>query len=118
MRRMVAAIAAYERAIIAARTRAALAAKRAKGERTGTERYGRDETERAILIVINDCRAAGFSLKDTAEELNRRGYSTRKGTPWQAPYVRSILGTAAGIKRSAKGTGQAARVLATIATSL
>jgi hypothetical protein len=40
-----------------------------------------------------ECREAGFSLRDTASELNRKGLTTRAGQPWRFGYVRSALKT-------------------------
>jgi len=40
-----------------------------------------------------ECREAGYSLRDTAAELNRKGLTTRKGQPWRFEYVRSALHT-------------------------
>jgi len=38
-------------------------------------------------------REAGFSLRDVARELNRKGLTTRAGQPWRFEYVRSALKT-------------------------
>jgi DNA invertase Pin-like site-specific DNA recombinase len=103
-RRILDAVAELERALTAARTRAALRAKRARGERAGTEPYGyrvngdgrtlhAHEPEQAILAVMQDCRASGYSLRETAAELNRLGHRTRAGSPWRFEYVRSALRT-------------------------
>ena len=42
-----------------------------------------DQAERRILRLMVECREAGFSLRDTAEELNRKGFTTRAGQPWR-----------------------------------
>jgi site-specific DNA recombinase len=98
-------LAKMERKIIGKRTAAALSAKRARGERAGTVPYGYrlrkagDTTlapharERRILRLMLECREAGYSLRDTAEELNRNGLTTRAGQPWRFEYVRSALRT-------------------------
>lgn len=97
-------LAKMERKIISKRTAAALVAKRARGERAGTIPYGFKlkadgktlapaRTERAVLRLMLDCRAAGYSLRDTAAELNRKGFTTRAGRPWRFEYVRSALRT-------------------------
>jgi DNA invertase Pin-like site-specific DNA recombinase len=97
-------LAKMERKIIGKRTAAALHAKRARGERAGAIPYGyrlaRDGTtlaphqrERRTLRLILECREAGYSLRDTAEELNRKGLTTRAGQPWRFEYVRSALRT-------------------------
>ncbi len=40
-----------------------------------------------------ECRQAGYSLRDTAAELNRKGFTTRAGQPWRFEYVRGALHT-------------------------
>ena len=94
-----------ERKIVGKRTAAALRAKRARGERAGAIPYGYrlrrpGETtlapharERRILSLMLECRAAGYSLRDIAAELNRKGMTTRAGQPWRFEYVRSALRT-------------------------
>jgi hypothetical protein len=37
-----------------------------------------------------ECRNAGYSLRDTADELNRKGFTTRAGQSWRFEYVRSV----------------------------
>jgi DNA invertase Pin-like site-specific DNA recombinase len=103
-RRILDAVAELERALTAARTRAALRAKRAKGERAGTEPYGYRvngdgrtlhcyEPEQEIVRTLLDCRAAGFTLRAMAEELNRQGRTTRAGRPWKHQLIAGILRT-------------------------
>jgi DNA invertase Pin-like site-specific DNA recombinase len=103
-RRILDAVAELERAMTAARTRAALRAKRARGERAGAEPYGYRVNgdgrtlhphagEQAILRAIADCRHAGYSLRETAAELNRQGHRTRTGSAWRYEYVRSVAAT-------------------------
>lgn len=103
-RRILDAVAELERALTAARTRAALRAKRARGERAGCEPYGyrvngdgrtlhHHEPEQRILTVIHECRAARYSLRDVAGELNRQGFTTRAGSPWRFEYIRSLIRT-------------------------
>jgi len=103
MRQMLDVFASYEAALIAARTRAALAAKRRRGERISRFapfgfRFGADgrtlepePTEQRIVRVIRESRAAGRSLQAIADELNRAGCRTRNGTPWRYQYVQSAL---------------------------
>jgi recombinase len=93
-----------EREAIGERTSAALSAKRARGERAGAIPYGYrlkadkrtltpKEIERRILRLMVECRQAGYSLRDTADELNRKGLTTRAGQPWRFEYVRSAMRT-------------------------
>jgi DNA invertase Pin-like site-specific DNA recombinase len=101
---MLAVIAQWEREAIGERTSAALSAKRIRGERAGAVPYGyrlkadkrslmAHEAERRILRLMVECREAGYSLRDTAEELNRKGLTTRAGQPWRFEYVRSAMRT-------------------------
>lgn len=90
MRSILDAAAAYERALIRARTRAALAAKKARGEMTGAAPYGWkvgedgrslvvDETEQAVLVAVRELFAAGLSLRAIVRALAARGLMSRKG---------------------------------------
>lgn len=54
MRSMVDACAAYERALIAARTSAALQAKRRRGERAGSVPYGYRLADDGVHVVADD----------------------------------------------------------------
>jgi len=101
---MLAVIAQWERETNGERTSAALSVKRARGERAGTIPYGfalaadgqrlkACEKERRAVRLMLECRDAGYSLRDTAAELNRRGLTTRAGQPWRFEYVRSALKT-------------------------
>lgn len=91
----------YERRLIGQRTKAALQAKRARGERAGNVPFGyqlgadgqrleRSEAEQAALAILADLRAAGYSLRRIAEELNRQGFTTRRGTAWRHQYVAAL----------------------------
>jgi DNA invertase Pin-like site-specific DNA recombinase len=103
MRRMVDAFAEYERLIIKARTRAALAAKRRRGERTGSVPFGSDLGPDGVRLVANPSeilvrlemerlRDAGLSPRKIAAELDRLGIATKKGKGrWSHSAVRSIL---------------------------
>jgi DNA invertase Pin-like site-specific DNA recombinase len=103
MRRLIDSFAEYERALIGARTRAALAAKRRRGERASRiVPYGfrlrpnanvidQEPTEQQTLTLIGELRAAGKSLRDVAAELNARGIRTRSGGQWRFEFVRSLV---------------------------
>jgi DNA invertase Pin-like site-specific DNA recombinase len=112
MRRMIDAFAEYERLIIAARTRSALRAKIARGERAGQVPYGSrpsgngpkskkrelptglepEEQEVATIGVMLELRAAGWSLRRIARELDSRGHATKNGRPWRHSTVHQVLG--------------------------
>lgn len=82
-------------------TQAALAAKRAKGERVGEIPFGwRDEDgrlvaveeEQKVLAYIIESRELGMSLRQIANTLNERGILTKKGrSTWYAATIKSIL---------------------------
>jgi site-specific DNA recombinase len=103
MRRLIDSFAEYERLIIGARTKAALAAKRRKGERvSGIMPFGyrlaknhRDldvePREQKTLARVRALRSAGHSLRDIARMLNDRGDRTRAGGEWRFEYVRNLL---------------------------
>ena len=103
MRRLIDSFAEYERLIIGSRTRAALAAKRRRGERISRVapfgyRFSADghdvepdADELRVLATIEALRAAGRSLRAIARELNQRGLKTRAGTPWRFEYVRNLV---------------------------
>jgi DNA invertase Pin-like site-specific DNA recombinase len=120
MRRMIDAFAEYERLIIAGRTRSALRAKSARGERAGQVPYGRrlsgngplsrqrqlptgledDPAEAQAIGVMVELRTAGLSLRAIASELDRLGHRTKRGKPWQRSTVHDVL-------RRVNGHGQA-----------
>lgn len=100
-RRMVDAFAEYERAIIRARTRAALGAKSARGERVGAVPLGArlssdgvhleaDPNEARALAVVRELRDAGLSVRAIAAELDARGVPAR-GERWHPTTVARLL---------------------------
>ncbi len=103
MRRLVDAFSEYERAVIRARTRAAMQHKRANGQRVGTVPYGYDldddgrtlvanETEQAVLSGIREKRSRGWTLQRIADDLSDRGIPTKKGRPrWSHQAVGYML---------------------------
>jgi DNA invertase Pin-like site-specific DNA recombinase len=106
-----AAIAQHERQMISARTKAALAAAKARGTRLGNPQgaaafHGKDgrtasierrqaqadEHARNIKPVIEDIQAAGItSYRAIAVELNARGILTARGRSWYPTTVRQLL---------------------------
>jgi DNA invertase Pin-like site-specific DNA recombinase len=109
MRRLIDSFAEYERLVISARTRAALAAKRRRGERvSGIVPFGYrladdgrtlevDAEETATRRTIARLRAEGRSLRDVADALNAAGSVTRARKPWRFEYVRNLLRSPHGI---------------------
>jgi DNA invertase Pin-like site-specific DNA recombinase len=106
MRGMMDVFAQLERAMIAQRTAAALAVKKARGEKLGgslplgcgVDAAGRlvdgDAAEREALDIIRALRADGMSIRAIAAELNARGVKAR-GAGWHATTVARVLGRAA-----------------------
>jgi len=101
MRAMVQAFAAYERALIRARTSAALRALRAKGQRAGEVPLGyrlaedgkrllEDTGEVEAIDQARRLRVEGLSYRQVAAELGRRGLRPR-GTRWHAMTVRRMV---------------------------
>ena len=93
---------AYERAIIRSRTRAALAAKKARGERVGTLPYGyrlaadglhlmADAAEQAVLASVRQLAEEGLSQRAIVAQLAGRGVVGRKGSPLQQTQVARML---------------------------
>jgi len=84
---------AYEVALIRARTKAALGAKKARNERMGKLPFGfmvADDGvhlmpcphEQVILQRIHTLRQEGYSLRKVADALNHEGRLNRQGLPW------------------------------------
>jgi DNA invertase Pin-like site-specific DNA recombinase len=105
MRTIIDGAAAYERALIRSRTRAALAAKRAKGERVGTVPFGFEATDEGALVpnaaeqsVIAEARAlraSGLTVRAVVAALAAKGVTSRKGRALGASQVHAIVGRAA-----------------------
>src|SRR3954452_20585040 len=105
MRRMVDAFAEYERLIIKARTKAALSAKRRRGERTGQVPVGSqlaadgktlepDLAEQRVIADMRQWRSFGWTYRAIAEELTRRGIPTKNGgATWAHTTVGTLLRT-------------------------
>ncbi|OFW04607.1 MAG: hypothetical protein A3H96_09465 [Acidobacteria bacterium RIFCSPLOWO2_02_FULL_67_36] len=98
MRQIIDAFAEYERQVIRSRTRNALAAKKRRNERIGSVPLGcqlapdgktllPEPTEQRVLDVLFELRGAGWTLRAIADELNRRGFTTRKGGRWWGSYI-------------------------------
>lgn len=107
---VMAAVAEHEAQAISDRTRAALAAAKARGvalgwsmpgraeeqrhaARKGAERNARKADQHAanVLPVIRQIAARGASLRQIADELNTRGIKTARGGLWYAATVRNVM---------------------------
>jgi DNA invertase Pin-like site-specific DNA recombinase len=103
MRGIVDVFAGYERAVIKSRTRAALAVKRSRGERTGQVPYGyalaadgvhleENPAEQTIIGQIRAMRAAGLSLRTVTTECERRGLLSRAVRPFGLTQIARLCG--------------------------
>ena len=92
-----------ERALIAERTTEALAELRSQGKAWNHAPFGwnaveghlePDQAEQVILARVRELRAFGWGYLKIAQALNAEGRSTKRGGPWQAASVRSVLRSA------------------------
>ena len=101
---IMAAMAQHEREAISARTKAALAAAKARGKELGGFRgvtvdqamgtqaqKARQWAQGEIGQEIADMKARGWSLWEIAHHLNDLGVKTRRGGEWQAITVKRVL---------------------------
>jgi DNA invertase Pin-like site-specific DNA recombinase len=119
---ILAAVAEHEREMISARTKAAMAALKARGVKLGTRdtmrirqyadqgrSLGHKVTQkrarkRALDLepVIEDLKAKGVTSKrGIARALNERGIETIRGGTWLAPQVARLLATLAAVQSAA-----------------
>lgn len=95
------AVAQFERALIRERTRAALRAKRARGERTGGVPWGYrvgeggrlevEQREDAVVVRTRELRREGRSLRAIARVLAEEGTLGRTGRPLALTQVARML---------------------------
>lgn len=106
MRTILDGAAAYERALIRGRTRAALAAKKARGERAGELPFGfrlaadgrtleHEPREQDVMAKVRDLRAAGLTLRAIVAECERAGLLSRSGRPFSLTQVARLARRAA-----------------------
>jgi len=102
MRRIGDAASEYERGLIVARTKAALAVKRARGEMTGKPLYGTElgpdgktlvpnAYEQQVIARARELDAQRFSFRYIAATLTAEGYRTRSGTAFAHNQVIKML---------------------------
>lgn len=96
---------AHERVTLRARIRAALAERRARGERVGTIPYGYrlsrdgvhvepDEAEQAVVSTVRRLAVEGLSQRAIVKQLAARGVAGRTGAPLRQTQVANILRSA------------------------
>jgi DNA invertase Pin-like site-specific DNA recombinase len=107
---IMALVAQEERKAISARTKAALAAAKERGVKLGCPngaahlrqygnelgveaiKRGADERASKLAGVVKEIQDAGAtSLREIAEELNRRSITTARGGNWHASSVKNLL---------------------------
>jgi DNA invertase Pin-like site-specific DNA recombinase len=100
-------VAQWERETISERTRDALRYKKSRGERVGGVPYGwrlptdggkelvLDDQEQEVIGIVNELRAAGYTLQKIAAELNARRIYRRGGGSWEQTFVSGLLKRAA-----------------------
>lgn len=86
------AVGQLERRIIAARTKAALAAKKARGERLGRPSLADTLPAETLQLIQALYKTGNFSHEGLAEELNRRAIPTASGSgKWRKNTVQKAL---------------------------
>lgn len=102
MRGIVACFAAYERALIRARTAQALSVKKRRGERVGSVPLGwkldgdgvhlvADDDEQEIIRLARELQGEGLTLRGIGAELERRGVLPRSGGKWSPGTVSRVV---------------------------
>ena len=104
---IMAVVAEEERRMISARTKAALAAAKARGVKLGGTRPNQyklnpvlgsaaltraaDEFAASVGPIVTKLRQAGMSLRQIVAELDQRNIGTMRGGVWTAATVRNVL---------------------------
>lgn len=113
-------VARFERAMIAARTKAALAVKRTRGESTGTAPYGwrvaedgktlaRDDHEQRVLAAVRALRERGLSFRAVRAEATRLGLVGRSGSAFTLQAVFNMTETVLPVRRRRAVTSSGTR---------
>jgi len=101
---ILAAVAEHEREMISGRTKAALAAAKARGIKLGSpdasaarvlaaqaNRTAADRFAGTVRPLIESLQAQGLGLRAIARELDRRGIATARAGGWHAGTVKAVL---------------------------
>ena len=99
---MMAGAAELEKNLIKERCNNGREARRAEGKIIGSLPYGylladdgktliEEPVEQQALALIHDLRDSSWSLRLIADELNTRGYPTKKGSKWTHGHVQGVL---------------------------
>lgn len=101
-RRILDAVSELERALIASRTRAAMAEAKKRGQRVGCIPWGHSVSEDGRTLVPNEdelrilkrirwMRARGYALHNIALVLNDDGLRNRQGREWKPSFIGQLL---------------------------
>lgn len=100
MLHLYAALAEKERRVISSRTKAALAAAKARGTRLGANGADRlapahkaaaEARAETLRLIVDDMKAQGLSARGMASKLNLEGVPTPAGREWHAQTVIRVL---------------------------
>jgi DNA invertase Pin-like site-specific DNA recombinase len=87
-----AALAEKERALISQRTKAALSAAKARGQKLGNPNLSAARRAANVLPIIAEIQTTGATtLRAIADALNKRGILTPRGRQWEAMSVKNAL---------------------------
>lgn len=98
--RMLAVMSEFERDLVSERTTAALAHKKANGEKYAPVPFGFQEIEGRLVAVKREARVVaniirmrdqGRPYREIAEYLNRSGIAGKRGGKWHASTVRYVI---------------------------
>lgn len=98
--RMLAVLSEFERDLVGERTKAALAHKKAKGEKYGPVPFGFQEVEGRLVEVRREAQAVaeiirmrerGLAYREIADRLNTDGVTGKRGGQWHASTVRYVI---------------------------
>lgn len=113
LRTILDAAAAYERELIRTRTKAALRAKRERGERAGELPFGYadagdgrlvpEESEQRTLRLVSELRGQGLTLRAIVAEIEAQGIRSRSGKPLGLTQVSRIV---SGLRERSGNTGR------------
>jgi len=101
IRDIIRVVAGFERSITQFRIKAALAAKKARGERVGAIPFGyalgpnrklihKDDEQPTVARMVS-YREKGYSLRQLAEKLNEEGLLNRNGSRWTHDSITNAL---------------------------
>jgi len=100
LRGILLSVARFEKALIRARIVAALAVKKAKGERLGAPRFGEriidgkaveNPVERATKVRLKELRSSGLKLREVLAQASAEGLKNRVGRPFNMASIHALV---------------------------